>query len=80
MAQSKKQRRRQAGRIEAMEDALPHRPAPIVRKVCILCRHLTWLDDAKIEFKDGKCVCLRCYEQETRSTRTHLKEIPVCQE
>jgi hypothetical protein len=37
--------------------------------ICTLCRFETSLDDTVVHRADGACICLRCYERETQSSR-----------
>jgi len=32
---------------------------------CIICRFATELDDMAVPQRDGRCICLRCYQRET---------------
>ncbi len=43
--------------------------------VCGICRFETVLDDCVVTTSKGTCICLRCYERETGSTKPMSKAL-----
>ena len=43
--------------------------------VCVICHFDAELDDVVFDRGDGRCVCLRCYERETRTERRVSKAV-----
>lgn len=42
---------------------------------CILCAFDTEFDDAVVVSSNGRCICLRCFNRETRSEKPMGKEL-----
>ena len=42
---------------------------------CTICRFETELDDVVLGGRTGRCVCLRCFDRETGSTRPMPKAL-----
>ena len=44
-------------------------------RTCKICRFETEMDDVVLTRPGGHCICLRCYNRETGSTRTMPKPL-----